>query len=123
MKTVFTILGLLIATVTTSFAQEMKGQITMEDIELKDVKISVSVDSAEEVKAVFNVKDIKELLHEVSDNEEVSFELICNGDKMSNGKKSSMTYKIEGNTNNIKDFLKRVKKIRKGAIKYYNNKD
>ena len=123
MKTVFTFLGLLIATVTFSFAQQVKGQITMEDIELKDLKISVSVDSADDIKEVFNVRDIKELLKEVSDNEDVSFELICNGDLMSNGEKSSLTYKIDGNTSNIKEFLKRVKNIRKGAINYYNNKD
>ncbi len=123
MKTVFTFLGLFIATVTLSFAQEVKGQITMDDIELKDLKISVTVDSAEENKEVFKVGDIKELLEEVSTNEDVTFELICNGDLMSNGKMSSLTYKIDGNTNNIKDFLKRVRQIRKGAINYYNNKD
>ncbi|MBO6607917.1 hypothetical protein [Psychroserpens sp.] len=123
MKTVFTFLGLFIATITLSFAQEVKGQITMDDIQLKDLKISVTVDSAEEIKEVFKVGDIKELLEEVSTNEDVTFELICNGDKMSNGKLSSLTYKIDGNTNNIKDFLKRVKEIRKGAINYYNNKD
>lgn len=123
MKTVFTFLGLFIATVTLSFAQEVKGQITMDDIELKDLKISVTVDSAEEIKEVFKVGDIKELLEEVSTNEDVTFELICNGDLMSNGKMSSLTYKIDGNTNNIKDFLKRVRQIRKGAINYYNNKD
>lgn len=123
MKTVFTFLGLFIATVTLSYAQEVKGQLTMDDIEVKDLKISVSVDSAEEIKEVFDIKDIRELLKEVSDNEEVTFELICNGEMMSNGKKSSLTYKIDGNTNNIKDFIKRVKNIRKGAINYYNNKD
>ncbi len=123
MKTVFTFLGLFIATVTLSFAQEVKGQITMDDIQLKDLKISVTVDSAEEIKEVFKVGDIKELLEEVSTNEDVTFELICNGDKMSNGKLSSLTYKIDGNTNNIKDFIKRVKEIRQGAINYYNNKD
>ena len=123
MKTVFTFLGLFIATVTLSYSQEVKGQLTMDDIEVKDLKISVSVDSAEEIKEVFDIKDIRELLKEVSDNEEVTFELICNGEMMSNGKKSSLTYKIDGNTNNIKDFIKRVKNIRKGAINYYNNKD
>ena len=123
MKTVFTFLGLFIATVTLSYAQEVKGQLTMDDIEVKDLKISVSVDSAEEIKEVFDIKDIRELLKEVSHNEEVTFELICNGEMMSNGKKSSLTYKIDGNTNNIKDFIKRVKNIRKGAINYYNNKD
>lgn len=123
MKTVFTFLGLFIATVTLSFAQEVKGQVTMEDIELKDLKISVTVDSADEIKEVFKVGDIKDLLEEVSNNEDVTFELICNGEVMSNGKMSSLTYKIDGNTSNIKDFLKRVKNIRKGAINYYNNKD
>lgn len=123
MKTVFTFLGLFIATITLSFAQEVKGQITMDDIQLRDLKISVTVDSAEEIKEVFKVGDIKELLEEMSANEDVSFELICNGEAMSNGKMSSLTYKIDGNTNNIKEFIKGVREIRKGAINYYNNKD
>ena len=123
MKTVFTILGFLIVSISICYGQEVNKQITMEDIELRDVKISVTVDSAEEIKEVFQINDIRSLLKEVGDNEEVSFELVCNGETMSNGKLSSLTYKIDGNTNDIKDFINQIKIIRQGALKYYMNKE
>lgn len=123
MKTVFTILGFLIVSISICYGQEVNKQITMEDIELRDVKISVTVDSAEEIKEVFQINDIRSLLKEVGDNEEVSFELVCNGETMSNGKLSSLTYKIDGNTNDIKDFINQIKIIRQGALKYYINKE
>jgi len=122
MKRVLIILGLLIATVSISYAQDIKSQLTMEDIQLKDLKVSVTVDSAEEVEAVFDLKDIKALIGEVKENEDISFDIICNGDKMSNGAKSTLSYSITGNTKDINGFLKSVKKIRKAAIKYYKNK-
>lgn len=123
MKTVFTILGFLIVSISICYGQEVNKQITMEDIELRDVKISVTVDSAEEIKEVFQINDIRSLLKEVGDNEEVSFELVCSGETMSNGKLSSLTYKIDGNTNDIKDFINQIKIIRQGALKYYMNKE
>ncbi|WP_091420796.1 hypothetical protein [Formosa sp. Hel1_31_208] len=122
MKQVLTILGLLIATVSMSYAQDIKGQVTMEDIQLKDLKVSVTVDSAKEVEAVFDLKDIKALLGEVKENEDISFEIICNGNNMSNGAKSTLSYSVTGNTKDINGFLKSLKKIRKAAIKYYQNK-
>ena len=123
MKTLFTILALLIVSISVSYGQEVNGQVTMEDVQLRDVKTSVTVDSAEEIGEAFQISDIRSLLKEVGDNEEVSFELVCNGEAMTNGKLSSLTYKIEGNTNNIKDFINHIKKVRQGAIKYYKNKE
>ena len=123
MKTLFTILALLIVSISVSYGQEVNGQVTMEDVQLRDVKISVTVDSAEEIEEAFQITDIRSLLKEVGDNEEVSFELVCNGEAMTNGELSSLTYKIEGNTNNIKDFINHIKKVRQGAIKYYKNKE
>jgi hypothetical protein len=120
MKTVFTILGLLIATV--GFSQSnLDGNVTS-NLDISDLNISVTVDSAEEVESTFKVKDIKELLAQNIDIQNITFEIICNGEYMSNGEKSTLSYKVNGNTKDAKSFLKTIKKMRKAAINYYKNK-
>nr|WP_321245791.1 hypothetical protein [uncultured Psychroserpens sp.] len=123
MKTVFTILGLLIATVSFSQTKNLEAQVITQDTKITDLSVSVTVDSAEEVESTFKMKDIKKILSEMEDNGEISFEIICNGDEMSNGTKSTLSYRVNGNANDMKGFLKSIKKIRKAAIKYYDNKE
>ena len=123
MKTVFTILGLLIATVSFGQTKNLEAQVITQDTKITDLSVSVTVDSAEEVESTFNMKDIKKILSEIEDNGEISFEIICNGDEMSNGTKSTLSYRVNGNANDMKGFLKSIKKIRKAAIKYYDNKE
>ncbi|WP_040281244.1 hypothetical protein [Psychroserpens damuponensis] len=123
MKTVFTFLGLLIATVNFSQAQNLEAQVTTQNAKITNLSVSVTVDSAKEVEETFKMKDIKNILNEVENNEQVSFEIICTGDNKSNGTKSTLTYRVKGNSNDPKGFLKSIKKIRKSAIKYYDNKE
>jgi hypothetical protein len=96
--------------------------ISLENVKLKDFSVSVTVDSAEDIESTFKVTDLKEILNEVSDNESVKFEIICNGDLMSNGEKSTLSYKVNGNTKDIDAFLESVNKIRNAAINYYKNR-
>ncbi|MFT4610681.1 MAG: precorrin-2 methylase [Glaciecola sp.] len=123
MKTVFTILGLLIAAVSFSQTQDLVGKVTTENTKITNLSVAVTVDSAEEVESTFNMKDIKNILNEIEDNGEISFEIICKGDDMINGTKSTLSYRVNGNSSDLKGFLKRIKKIRKAAIRYYNNKN
>jgi hypothetical protein len=123
MKTVFTIIGLLIATVSFGQTNNFNGKINSDEVKISDLNISVTVDSAEEVESTFNMKDIKELLDETEADEAITFEIICNGNIMSNGKKSTLSYKVTGTKEEARNFLKSVKKIRKAAIKYYKNKE
>ena len=67
--------------------------------------------------------DYLSLLNLTEEGEELSFKIKCNGKKMSNGVKSSMSYEIKGNTNDKKTFLKNIEKLRKAAIKYYKSKE
>ncbi len=128
-KNLIICLALLISTVgfsqSHSIKKDINGEATYinEEIKLKNVAIEVTVDSEEEIKSTFTTKGLKELLDETEDGEEISFKIICNGEKMSNGLKSHMSYTVKGNTDNKEDFLKRIKKIRKAAIKYYKNKN
>ncbi|GAA4799620.1 hypothetical protein [Litoribaculum gwangyangense] len=122
MKNVFTILGLLIATV--SFGQSAKSteDMSVSDIKINSLKISVEVDSAEDLESSFLVEDIEKLLDNMNEDEPVEFEIKCNGAQMSNGVKSSLSYKFKGNSKDKKNFLQRVIKIKKSAINYYKNK-
>lgn len=92
------------------------------EVRVESVDVVVTVDSAEELESTFTVDDIKEMFDLTNDNESVSFKLVCNGDVMSSGKKSHMSYKVEGTTKDHKAFIKRVEAVRKAAIKFYNNK-
>ena len=123
MKNVFTILALLITIVSFSQTKNLEGDVVIEDVKFQDLKVSVEVDSAEDIESTFKVEDIKELLNDADENQKLQFEIICKGEKMSNGVESSLSYKIEGNTNELKSFYKNVKKIRKAAINYYKNKE
>lgn len=123
MKTLITCLTLLIATATFSQSQSTQGLVVKETTRVENVTVTVSVDSAEEIEKTFKLEDIKEIIENSSDNETLSFKIICNGDKMSNGKKAHVSYKVEGNSNDADSFLKSVEKIRTSAIEYYKNKN
>lgn len=114
MKLVFTILSLLLTTIGFSQSES--------NLKVNDLSVSVTVDSVEEVESTFKVEDIKELLKESVDVEEMSFEIICKGKMMSNGKKSTLSYKVHGSSDDVNGFLKSIKKMKKAAIKYYQNK-
>ncbi|MGS2727615.1 hypothetical protein ACU8DI_13480 [Psychroserpens sp. BH13MA-6] len=122
MKNLAVVLGIFLTTI--SYAQETsvdKEQV-LKEVKLKDFGVSISIDSAEELESTFTIADIREILGELNVNEDVSFEVVCNGDKMSNGKTTTLTYKVNGNTSDINSFLKSVNKIRNAAINYYSNK-
>lgn len=91
-------------------------------VKIESFSIKVEVDSAEEVESTFKIEDFEEILSQAQPNIDITFELKCNGDTMSNGSKSSMSYTIKGNLNKKEEFLKGITKIRSAAIKYYNSK-
>ncbi len=124
MKNVFTILGLLIATMGGAQIASLNGTGTVSESEVRisGMKISVKVDSAEDLENTFTMKDIEEAIDIPSQNENISFEIICNDSAVTEGVSKSVSYKAKGSTNDRKQFLKTVKRIRKAAITYYNNK-
>lgn len=123
MKKIITVLSLLIATV--SFAQtNLTGNAKAANGEIKIEKFSIEViiDSLEEAESTFKTEDIMELLEMSDENEELSLKIVCNGETMSNGKKSNMSYTVKGNTNDKDGFIQNAEKIRNAAINYYKNK-
>ena len=122
MKNLITVLLVCISTFGMSQTKSINGKASLEEVKIQGMSVSVTVDSAEEIESTFKVKDIKEILGRVDDNEDVSFEIVCNRNVMSNGNTSHVSYKVDGNSNDINGFLKRVKKVRKAAINYYKTK-
>lgn len=121
MKQLITILLFTIA--IKSYSQSSKNELKInKELKIENIDITINVDSAEELKSTFKVKDIKEIINSSEDNEAISFKIVCNGKSTTNGLKSYVSYKVKDNTINKKDFLKRVKKIRTSAINYYKNK-
>lgn len=120
-KKMFTCLMLTIATVAFS-QNKLHGKTSnLSHTKISNLEVVVTVDSAKDIENTFKVEDIKEILNEADSNEAISFSLVCNGTMMSNGKKSTMTYKIEGDTGEPEEFLTLVSRLRTSAIKYYNN--
>ena len=119
MKTVWTILGLIL--VTGAFAQDKNVDLKHEVGQVKEVSIEVIVDSAEEIRETFKIEDLEELM-ELTGGKSAKLKITCRGDKMSNGQYASMSYEVEKGELSEKKFLKLVKKIRKSAIEYYYNK-
>ena len=123
MKTLVTSVALFITVLGFGQSKTITGAVTEDHPKLESVSVTVTVDSAADIESTFKVEDIKEILDTTADNEPLTFQIICNGKTMSNGNKSYMSYKVEGNSDQPEDFLKSVEKIRTSAIKYYNNKN
>jgi len=122
-KNVIVCLALLISALGFSQSKPANGLVVKETPKVEQVSVVVTVDSAEEVESTFKLEDIKELIASSDDNETITFKIICNGKEMSNGLKSHMSYKVEGNSDDVEGFLKSVEKIKSSAIKYYQNKN
>lgn len=122
MKFLFTALVLLITSISLCQGQDHNSNALEDNLKINDFNVSVTVDSAEDIESTFKVKDIENLLNTSANIESMSFQIICNNETMSNGEKSTLSYSVNGDSKNKKEFLKSVRKIRKAAVKYYTNK-
>ena len=120
----YVLIGLIFLSSVKGFSQSLTTNrvVVKEVTKVENMSIAITVDSAEDLESTFQVEDIKEIVGDLSEDETISFKIICNGKKMSNGVKSHISYKIDGNSDDTEGFLKSVEKIRTAAINYYNNK-
>ena len=51
----------------------------------------------------------------------MSFEFVCKDEAINLDEKSDFKIKVTGNSNDKKAFIKRLRKIKKMALNYYNN--
>lgn len=107
----------------TKSVEEIEIIKKIEETKVESVDVVVTVDNIEELESTFTIDDVKEVFDLSEGKESVSFKLVCNGEVMSSGKKSKMTYIVEGTSDDKETFVLRVEKIRNAAIKYYKNKE
>ncbi|WP_438963555.1 hypothetical protein [Winogradskyella sp.] len=107
----------------TKSVEEIEIIKKIEETKVESVDVVVTVDNIEELESTFTIDDVKEVFDLSEGKESVSFKLVCNGEVMSSGKKSKMTYIVEGTSDDKETFVQRVEKIRNAAIKYYKNKE
>lgn len=117
------VICLALTLTTLGYAQSQLNSKTsnVSQVKITNFDVVVTVDSEEDIEKTFKLEDIENLLKETEQDEVISFSLICNGDMMSNGKRSTMTYSFEGNSSKPEEFLTIVSKLRKSAINYYKN--
>ncbi|QNK76381.1 hypothetical protein H7F37_09515 [Winogradskyella sp. PAMC22761] len=122
LKKVLTCLVLFVSIV--GFSQVQKNtHLDIGEVEYNSLDIIITVDSLEELEGEFDANDIEELFDEIEEFKMISFKLICNAVENSREHKNSMSIKIE-NTKDDKDyFIKRIQKLKKVGVNYYNNKD
>jgi hypothetical protein len=120
MKNFVTYLMILIPIFTFSQSKVFEKQYDVE-VKVESVDFVVTVDSAEELESTFKLEDLKTIFDDSISGESISLKIVCNGEKMSNGKMSTLSYKIDGNAKNMKEFMKSARKIKRAAIKYYKN--
>ncbi|WP_426432392.1 hypothetical protein ACPX19_07205 [Winogradskyella sp. HB-48] len=114
-------MALTVASIGFSQSQIEGSVSNLSQNKITNLEMVVTVDSAKDIENTFKVEDIEKILKETKENEVITFSLICNGSMMSNEKKSTITYKIKGNSSEPEEFLTLVTKLRKSAIEYYEN--
>ena len=105
----------------TCFSQSSELKISNEDVKFENLKIKLTIDSAESLKT-FNLNEIESIFKDSEANEPLQLEVVCKDNSVKNTTNQMMSYKINGNSNDIKAFMKNAKKMKKAIKKYYKNR-
>lgn len=122
MKHLITMLMLSVATLGFSQSNNPEDNKSQSKATVSDLKISITVDSKEELENSIKMEDLEEFMDMADNDEEISFEIICNGEKITKNVNRSLTYKVKGNTSDREEFLRSVEKVKAAAINFYNSK-
>ena len=90
-------------------------------VEMKNLGISITVDSLEELNESLRPETITDFTDMVKGNEKISFELVCNKNVGKNNLKTFVIYKVEGYTENLENFMELVQKTKQSATNFYKN--
>ncbi len=117
------IIGLLLASSLAFCQEETKNSNGIETrTNLHNLKMSISVDSAEELESVYQHENIVQLAYLVSGDEKITFELISNYHTAKKEVKLQKSYKIVGTTGQMDVLLVLIDKTRASAINDYKNR-
>ncbi|WP_053991999.1 hypothetical protein [Mangrovimonas sp. TPBH4] len=90
-----------------------------EEVKFESISISVNAESLQDLEEL-NLDEILTIFKNSEPDRELSFEIVCYGEQMKNGKKSSLAMKADGNSNDLEAFYNQIKAIKKMALGYYN---
>jgi len=87
----------------------------------ENLKLEITIDSYDDVKHI-NLSDIKHVFKQSKTNQPIEFKVHCNNITNINAKViTDLSFKVNGNSNEIDSFMKKIKTIKKSIKKYYNN--
>ena len=119
MKTIITTLAIFISAFALSQNNDSKIEISKKNYTLEDVSLSITVNNKEDLEAI-DIDKFETFFEDLGKNEPVSFEFICKDESINLEDKSDFKIKVTGNSNDKKAFIKRLRKIKKTALNYYN---
>ena len=119
MKTIITTLVIFISAFALSQNNDSKIEISKKNYTLEDISLSITVNNKEDLEAI-NIDKFETFFEDLGENEPVSFEFICKDEAINLKEKSDFRIKVTGNSNDKRTFIKRLRKIKETALKYYN---
>jgi len=87
----------------------------------ENLKLEMTLNSYNDIKEI-NLTEIKSIFKQSKTNQPIEFQAHCKNIK--NKKINAITdlsFKVNGNSNDLKSFMTKIKAIKKSIKKYYNN--
>ncbi|WP_053978513.1 hypothetical protein [Mangrovimonas xylaniphaga] len=89
-----------------------------DEVKFESISISINAESMQDLEDL-NLEEIQDIFKNSEANKELSFQIVCYGEPMKNGKKASLSMKADGNSNDLEAFCNQIKMIQKMALGYY----
>jgi len=113
-----TITLLLLFCYTLFFSQNNSKE---NELIFENLKLEMTIDTDNDLKEI-NLNDIKSIFKQSKINQPIEFKVHCNNITNINAKLiTDLSFKVNGNSNEIDSFMKKIKTIKNSIKKYYNN--
>lgn len=119
MKTIFTTIAIFITTLVLGQSVDV-NENSDKNYKLEDVSLSITVNNKEDLEQI-EFDKLESLFENLGEDEPVSFEIVCNSENKNINNNASAKFRISSNSSNKDQFFKRLYKIKKSAIKFYNS--
>ena len=87
----------------------------------EDLKLEITIDSYNDTKDI-NLNDIKSIFKQSKINQPIEFKVHCNNiTSIESSIITNLSFSVNGNSNEIDSFMKKIKTIKKSMKKYYHN--
>ena len=87
-------------------------------LEVSDVAITVTVESADDLETL-NAEDVMELFEQLDTDDDIKFELICEGPLMENGKPSKFSVATSVSADKLPEFESTIQRLKKAGLNFY----